>query len=76
MARYRLSAVVEKGEKFFVSRCVELGVVSQGKTVDEAITNLKEAAELYLKHAEPAERASLKTYQREEPIMTTILVTG
>ncbi len=33
---------------FFVARCVQLDIASQGKTVDEAIENLKEATELYL----------------------------
>jgi len=28
--------------------CPEVGAVSQGKTVEEAIANLKEATELYL----------------------------
>jgi len=31
-----------------VAHCVELGVVSQGKTIEEAKANLKEAVELYL----------------------------
>ncbi len=42
------TAVVSKGDKEFVSRCIELGVVSQGATVEEALTNLREAVELYL----------------------------
>ena len=31
-----------------MAHCVELGVVSQGKTIEEAQANLKEAVELYL----------------------------
>ena len=31
-----------------MAHCVELGVVSQGKTIEEAKANLKEAVELYL----------------------------
>jgi len=44
----RLNAVITKEEKWYVARCVELGVVSQGKTIEEAKANLKEAVELYL----------------------------
>lgn len=44
----RFTAVVVKEEKWYVAHCVELGVVSQGKTVEEARANLKEAVELYL----------------------------
>jgi predicted RNase H-like HicB family nuclease len=35
-------------EKFFVVRCPELGVTSQGETLDEAKANIKEAIELYI----------------------------
>jgi predicted RNase H-like HicB family nuclease len=35
-----------------VARCLELGVVSQGKTIEEAQANLKEAAELYLEDSD------------------------
>ena len=32
----------------FVSHCPSLGIASQGKNVDEAMKNIKEAIELYL----------------------------
>jgi len=44
----KYTAVLTKEGKWFVAHCVELGVVSQGKTVEEARANLKEAAELYI----------------------------
>jgi len=42
------SAVVTKGEIAFVALCPELGVASQGRTEKSALTNLREAVELYL----------------------------
>ena len=45
---YRFTTIIHKEGKWFVARCVELGVVSQGKTVEEAQKNLMEATELYL----------------------------
>jgi len=42
------TGVIRKGEKQFVALCQEVDVVSQGKTVDEALKNLKEAVELYV----------------------------
>ncbi len=36
----------------FSALCVELGVASQGETVEEAKSNLQEAVELYLESAE------------------------
>jgi len=44
----KLTAVITKENKWHVAHCVELGVVSQGKTIEEAQANLKEAVELYI----------------------------
>lgn len=44
----QLTAEIKKGEKYFVARCPELGVTTQGKTKKEAKDNLKEAVELHL----------------------------
>jgi len=46
-----VSITIEKEDNWYVSHCLELGIASQGKTVEEAIANIKEAAELYLKHS-------------------------
>lgn len=40
------AAVVRDGE-WFVARCLEIEVASQGESIDEALTNLREALELY-----------------------------
>jgi predicted RNase H-like HicB family nuclease len=45
---YRFTTIIAKEGKWYTARCVELGVVSQGRTIEEAQKNLKEAAELYL----------------------------
>lgn len=70
---YKVSIIIEKEDNWYVSHCLELGIASQGKTVEEAIANIKEAVELYLEHAEPEELEKLKT-KREAPIVTTISV--
>ena len=44
----RFTAVIVKEEKWYVAHCIELGVVSQGKTIEEAQKNLREAVELYI----------------------------
>jgi predicted RNase H-like HicB family nuclease len=43
-----LAAVLHKEGDLFVAECPELGTVSQGYTLEEAIANLREATELYL----------------------------
>lgn len=66
MENQSFSAVIEQDEDMFVAECPEVGTVSQGKTIDEALANLKEATELYL------EEFPLK--KRAKPIMTVFEV--
>ncbi len=42
-----LTAVIQQEDNWYVAKCLENGVASQGKTLDEAMSNLKEAVELY-----------------------------
>ena len=44
----KLTAVINKEAAWYVAHCIELGVVSQGKTIEEARHNLHEAVELYI----------------------------
>ncbi len=48
MTRQTVTAVLHKEQDLYVAECPEVGTVSQGYTVEEAIANLKEATELYL----------------------------
>ena len=43
-----LTAVLYKEDDIYVAECPEVGTVSQGENIEEAITNLKEATQLYL----------------------------
>lgn len=65
----RCTTIITKEAKWFVARCVELGVVSQGKTVESAQENLKEAVELYLVGEPKAKRSLLKN---EQSFVTTL----
>ncbi|MCU0644307.1 MAG: type II toxin-antitoxin system HicB family antitoxin [bacterium] len=42
------SAIIHKEEDLYVAECPEVGTVSQGYSIEEAVFNLKEATELYL----------------------------
>ena len=42
------AAVIHREDDIYIAECPEVGTVSQGHTIDEAIANLKEATELYL----------------------------
>jgi predicted RNase H-like HicB family nuclease len=50
--------IISKEGKWYVARSAELGVVSQGRTVEEAESNIKEAVELYLED-QPEKRKDL-----------------
>ena len=44
----RYNVIIQKEEKWYVAKCLDNNVASQGKTIEEAMSNLKEALELYL----------------------------
>ena len=62
------TAVIQKEEDMYVAKCSESGTVSQGKTIEEALENLKEATELYLEEFPLQESA--------HPILATFEVEG
>ncbi len=50
-----IKAFIYKGDNYYVAECLNIGVVTQGKTLDETITNLQEAVALYLEGEDLAE---------------------
>jgi predicted RNase H-like HicB family nuclease len=48
MMKRVLTAVLHKEEDLYVAECPEVGTISQGTTVEDALANLKEATQLYL----------------------------
>ena len=66
MAGHTFTAVIYKEDNLYVAECPEVGTVSQGCTVEEAVANLKEATELYLEEFPLPETS--------RPILTTFEV--
>jgi predicted RNase H-like HicB family nuclease len=64
-----LSAVVRREDGIYVALCPEFDVASQGKSVEEALRNLKEALELYLEDGDVE-----KPSDAEAPIVTIVKV--
>jgi predicted RNase H-like HicB family nuclease len=58
------TAVIHREDPWYVAECPEVGVVSQGKSIEEAVANLKEATELYLEEfpPPPGERSLITTF--------------
>lgn len=70
---YHLPILVEKDEKgFYVVECpVFEGCYTEGKSLDEALENIKQVLDLVL---EEENRRLLKTYKAEEFSLHTVLV--
>jgi predicted RNase H-like HicB family nuclease len=64
-----LSAIIRKENNFYVALCPEYDIASQGKNVEEAIKNLKEALELYLEDPDVE-----KPSKAEAPMVTIVKV--
>lgn len=47
----RLTAANTHEHPWYVARCLDVEVTSQGETVEEALANLREALELYFEDA-------------------------
>jgi predicted RNase H-like HicB family nuclease len=70
MTKYHFTTVITREGKFYVSDCPELGITSQGVSLEEALANLKEAIELYLRD----EDLDALGIPRESPLITSIEV--
>ena len=44
---FKGTIIIKQEEEWFVASCLENNIASQGKTMDKAIENLKEAIALY-----------------------------
>ena len=60
-----LTAVLHQEADLYVAECLEVGTVSQGASIEEAVANLKEATELYLEEFPPIDvgRRVLTTFE-------------
>lgn len=59
------TAIIHKEGDLYVVECPEVGTVSQGYTIEEALANLREATELYLEEfpVPESERPFLTTFE-------------
>ena len=59
------TAIIHKEKDIFVAECPEIGTVSQGFTIEEALSNLKEATELYFEEFPTSDvsRSILTTFE-------------
>lgn len=67
---YKFTTVINKEGKWYVARCIELGVVTQGRTIKEVQENIKEAVSLYL---EDYPKTDIKKLLPSKPPLVTRL---
>ena len=48
MSERTFTAILHKEEDLYVAECPEVGTVSQGASIEDALGNLREATEAYL----------------------------
>ncbi len=53
--QHTIKAFITPGENYYVAECFEIPVVTQGRTLDETVANLKEAVALHLEGEDLAE---------------------
>ena len=49
----KYNVIIQKEENWYIAKCLDNNIASQGKTIEEAMANLKEALELYMQDEEP-----------------------
>lgn len=53
LLEYKSNCCCSKEDNWYVAKCLENSVVSQGKSIEESIDNLREALELYYEDTIP-----------------------
>jgi predicted RNase H-like HicB family nuclease len=61
---------IEQEENWFVATCIENSIASQGKTINEAMANLKEAITLY--YEDEINKENLNFSKNEHIYITTL----
>ena len=61
---------IETEEEWYVATCLENSIASQGKTIDEAMANLREAIALYYEDEDKKEELS---FMKNEQVYITRL---
>jgi predicted RNase H-like HicB family nuclease len=56
-----LTAAITHEDGWYVARCLDVEVTSQGETVEEALSNLREALELYFEDQPVPEQHEVMT---------------
>ncbi|MDR1176786.1 MAG: type II toxin-antitoxin system HicB family antitoxin [Treponema sp.] len=65
---FKGTIIIKQEEEWVVATCLENDVASQGKTIDEAVANLKESIALYYEN----EKEDLSLIKKDQVYITTL----
>jgi predicted RNase H-like HicB family nuclease len=68
MLNFKGTIIIKQEEEWVVATCLENDVASQGKTIDEAVANLKESIALYYEN----EKEDLSLIKKDQVYITTL----
>ncbi|PIS21843.1 type II toxin-antitoxin system HicB family antitoxin [candidate division WWE3 bacterium CG08_land_8_20_14_0_20_41_15] len=69
MLNQTFNSLVWKEGKYYIAKCLEVEVVSQGKTKREALANLKEALSLYFEDEKVSDSVLI-----DQPQLVTVTI--
>ncbi len=58
---FKFTVFVQKEDDWYVAKCLENNIASQGENIEEAMSNLKEAIELFYEDEKP-DNSSTQTF--------------
>jgi len=67
------TAIIEREDDAYIALCPELDIASQGGSIEDALSNLKEAVELFFQTADPRE---IRERQRGQVFVTQFQAAG
>ena len=70
MMNFKGTVIIKREEEWFVATCIENNIASQGKTIDEATENLKEAIALF--YEDDTEETIMLPFQEQQVYITSL----
>ena len=65
MKTQTFTASISREDDWFIARCLDVDVASQGESEEEALVNLREALELYFEPPQPSLKPIIRKFKAE-----------
>ena len=64
-----MTVTIRRGKKYYIGEALQVDVITQGKTIEETMANMKEALALYFE-----DEPDMASIDGEAPIVTSVTV--